>query len=77
MDFATKENGRKTVRRITFEFPDGFQPNAVWLNYVMQEDDGINMMIGIRSLDTKEHRALGDGAAMIEIDRKEDENATD
>ena len=35
------------MRRITFEFPDGFKPNAVWLNYVMQEDDGINMMIGI------------------------------
>lgn len=65
------------MRRITFEFPDGFKPNAVWLNYVMQEDDSINMMIGIRSLDTKELRALGDGAAIIEIDRKEDENATD
>lgn len=65
------------MRRITFEFPDGFKPNAVWLNYVMQEDDSINMMIGIRSLDTKELRALGDGAAMVEIDGKEDENATD
>lgn len=65
------------MRRITFEFPDGFKPSAVWLNYVMQEDDKINMMIGIRSLDTKEIRALGDGAAMIEIDGKEDENATD
>ncbi len=65
------------MRRITFEFPDGFKPNAVWLNYVMQEDDSINMMIGIRSLDTKELLALGDGAAIIEIDRKEDENATD
>ena len=65
------------MRRIIFEFPDGFQPNAVWLNYVMQEDDSRNMMIGIRSLDTKELRALGDGAVTIEIDRKEDENATD
>ena len=65
------------MRRITFEFPDGFKPNAVWLNYVMQEDDSINMMIGIRSLDTKELRTLGDGAAMVEIDGKEDENATD
>lgn len=65
------------MRRITFEFPDGFKPNAVWLNYVMQEDDKINMMIGIRSLDTKEIRALGDGAVTVEIDRKEDENATD
>ena len=65
------------MRRITFEFPDGFKPNAVWLNYVMQEDDSINMMIGIRSLDTKELRALGDGAATVEVDRKEDENATD
>lgn len=65
------------MRRIMFEFPDGFQPNAVWLNYVMQEDDGINMTIGIRSLDTKELRALGDGAAMIEIDRKEGGNAAD
>lgn len=65
------------MRRITFEFPDGFQPNAVWLNYVMQEDDSMNMMIGIRSLDTKEILALRDGAAMIEIDRKEGENAAD
>ena len=65
------------MRRITFEFPDGFQPNAVWLNYVIQEDDSINMMIGIRSLDTKEIRALGDGAVTVEIDKKEDENATD
>ena len=65
------------MRRITFEFPDGFQPNAVWLNYVMQEDDSRNMMIGMRSLDTKEIRALGDGAVTVEIDRKEDENATD
>lgn len=65
------------MRRITFEFPDGFKPNAVWLNYVMQEDDGMNMMIGIRSLDTKEIRALGDGAVTVEIDKKEDENATD
>ena len=59
------------MRRITFEFPDGFQPNAVWLNYVMQEDDSRNMMIGIRSLDTKEILELRDGAAIIEIDRKE------
>ena len=65
------------MRRITFEFPDGFKPNAVWLNYVIQEDDSINMMIGIRSLDTKEIRALGDGAVTVEIDKKEDENATD
>ena len=65
------------MRRITFEFPDGFKPNAVWLNYVMQEDDSINMMIGIRSLDTKAIRALGDGAVTVEIDGKEDENATD
>lgn len=65
------------MRRITFEFPDGFQPNAVWLNYVMQEDDSINMMIGIRSLDTKEIRAMADGAVTVEIDRNEDENATD
>ncbi len=65
------------MRRITFEFPDGFQPNAVWLNYVMQEDDSRNVMIGIRSLDTKELLALGDGAEMIKIDRKEGENATD
>lgn len=65
------------MRRITFEFPDGFKPNAVWLNYVMQEDDSRNMMIGIRSLDTKEIRALGDGAVTVEIDKKEDENATD
>lgn len=65
------------MRRITFEFPDGFKPNAVWLNYVMQEDDSRNMMIGIRSLDTKELRALGDGAVTIEIDRKEGGNATD
>nr|DAO90033.1 MAG TPA: hypothetical protein [Caudoviricetes sp.] len=65
------------MRRITFEFPDGFRPNAVWLNYVMQEDDSRNIMIGIRSLDTKEIRALRDGAAMIEIDRKEGENAAD
>lgn len=65
------------MRRITFEFPDGFKPNAVWLNYVMQEDDSINMMIGIRSLDTKEIRAMADGAVTVDIDRKEDENATD
>lgn len=65
------------MRRITFEFPDGFQPNAVWLNYVMQDENIGEMMIGIRSLDTKEIRALGDGAATVEIDRKEDENATD
>lgn len=65
------------MRRITFEFPDGFQPNAVWLNYVMQEDDSRNMMIGIRSLDTKEILALGDGATIIEIDRKEGGNAAD
>lgn len=65
------------MRRITFEFPDGFKPNAVWLNYVMQEDDSRSLMIGIRNLDTKELRALGDGAAMVEIDRKEGENAAD
>lgn len=65
------------MRRITFEFPDGFKPNAVWLNYVMQEDDSINMMIGIRSLDTKEILAMADGAVTVEIDRKEDKNATD
>nr|DAG48320.1 MAG TPA: hypothetical protein [Bacteriophage sp.] len=62
------------MRRITFEFPDGFKPNAVWLNYVMQEDDSGRMMIGIRNLDTKEIRALGDGATIIEIDRKEGGN---
>lgn len=65
------------MRRITFEFPDGFKPNAVWLNYVMQEDDNRSMMIGIRNLDTKEIRTLGDGAVMVEIDRKEGENAAD
>lgn len=65
------------MRRITFEFPDGFRPNAVWLNYVMQDENTGEMMIGIRSLDTKELLALGDGAEMIKIDRKEDENATD
>ena len=65
------------MRRITFEFPDGFQPNAVWLNYVMQSENSGEMMIGIRSLDTKEIRALRDGAAMVEIDRKEGENASD
>lgn len=65
------------MRRITFEFPDGFQPNAVWLNYVMQGENIGEMMIDIRSLDTKELRALGDGAAMIEIDRKEGGNAAD
>lgn len=65
------------MRRIIFEFPDGFQPNAVWLNYVMQEDDSRNMLIGIRSLGTKEILALGDGATIIEIDRKEGENAVD
>lgn len=62
------------MRRITFEFPDGFKPSAVWLNYVMQEDDSRNMMIGIRSLDTKEILALSDGATIIEIDRKEGGN---
>nr|DAG67132.1 MAG TPA: hypothetical protein [Caudoviricetes sp.]DAM92532.1 MAG TPA: hypothetical protein [Caudoviricetes sp.] len=65
------------MRRIIFEFPDGFQPNAVWLNYVMQSENSGEIMIGIRSLDTKEIRALRDGAAMIEIDRKEGENAAD
>ena len=65
------------MRRITFEFPDGFQPNAVWLNYVMQSENSGEMLIGIRSLDTKEIRALRDGTAIIEIDRKEGENATD
>ena len=65
------------MRRITFEFPDGFRPNAVWLNYVMQEENTGEMMIGIRSLDSKEIYALRDGAATVEIDRKEDENATD
>ena len=65
------------MRRITFEFPDWFQPNAVWLNYVMQSENSGEMMIGIRSLDTKEIRALRDGAAMVEIDRKEGENAVD
>ena len=65
------------MRRITFEFPDGFRPNAVWLNYVMQSENSGEMMIGIRSLDTKEIIALDDGATIIEIDRKEDENATD
>lgn len=65
------------MRRITFEFPDEFQPNAVWLNYVMQSENSGEMLIGIRSLDTKEIRALRDGAAMVEIDRKEGENAVD
>lgn len=65
------------MRRITFEFPDGFQPNAVWLNYVMQSENSGEIMIGIRSLDTKEICALRDGAAMVEIDRKEGENAAD
>ena len=65
------------MRRITFEFHDGFQPNAVWLNYVMQSENSGEMLIGIRSLDTKEIRALRDGAAIIEIDRKEGGNATD
>ena len=65
------------MRRITFEFPDGFRPNAVWLNYVMQEENTGEMMIGIRSLDSKEIYALRDGAATVEVDRKEDENATD
>lgn len=65
------------MRRITFEFPDGFKPNAVWLNYVIQGENIGEMMIGIRSLDTKELLALGDGAAMIEIDRKEGERRDD
>lgn len=65
------------MRRITFEFPDGFQPNAVWLNYVMRDGNSGEFLIGIRSLDSKEIYALRDGAATVEIDRKEDENATD
>lgn len=65
------------MRRITFEFPDGFKPNAVWLNYVMQGDNRGEFFIGIRSLDQKEIDALRDGAATVEIDRKDDENATD
>ena len=65
------------MRRITFECPDGFQPNAVWLNYVMQSENSGEMIIGIRSLDTKEIRALRDGAAMVGIDRTEGEHAAD
>lgn len=65
------------MRRITFEFPDEFIPNAVWLNYVMQDENRGDLLIGIRSLDTKEIYALRDGAVTVEIDRKEDENAAD
>lgn len=65
------------MRRITFEFPDEFIPNAVWLNYVMQDENRGDLLIGIRSLDTKEIYALRDGAVTVEIDRKEAGNAND
>lgn len=61
---------------ITFEFPDGTEPKAVWLNYVVQGMNG-KLFIGIRSVETKEILALREGALIVKVDEEEKSDATD